>query len=262
VKDQNKISQSTGSEQQFLDTVVNGLFANTQITLEKVCDMTDDAQSYSVICACSKPYDPKKPTILLTAGSHGDEPAGILAVIRFLNNDLQRYASRFNIVAFPCLNPSGFNAGIHNTASGINLNDHFGRQSDDDAVRAIENKIKSIAPSVVLSFDLHEDNSGDQLGCYVYEMISRSTNQIAHRVLGVLSPADICQQPVIYGENNTNGVIGVNADESQTALGSLHGYLKSQGVQHVMVIETPTEWPLEKRIKTHLAMIQRGLESI
>lgn len=262
MENQNTLSQSTCSEQPFLDTVVNGLSANTQITLEKVCDVKHGTQSYPIFCARSQSFDSSKPTVFISAGIHGDEPAGIHAVIRFLNNDLHRYVDRFNFVVFPCLNPTGFDAGMHNTASGMNINDHFGKQSDDVVVRAIETKIKSFAPSVVLSFDLHEDNSGDQLGCYVYEMISKTTDHIAHRVLEVLAPTDICQQPEIYGETNTNGVIEQNVDESQTALGGLHGYLKAHGAQHVMVIETPSAWPLEKRIQTQLAMIQRGIESI
>lgn len=257
-----KIPQHISSEQSFEGTVLHGLAANTQITLETVCDVTDGTQSYPIVIARSQPYDPTKPTALLTAGIHGDEPAGVYAVVQFLNNDFHRYAGRFNIVAFPCLNPSGFNAGMHNTASGMNLNDHIGKQSDNAAVQAIENEIKSLAPSVVISFDLHEDNSGVQQGTYIYEMIARRTDHIARRVLDVLAPIDICQQPEIYGENNVNGVIEVNADEPQTASRGLHGFLKVHGAQHVMAIETPTEWSLEKRIRTHLEMIKRGLESI
>lgn len=253
---------NTGPNQSFADVVMNGLSANEQITLEKLCDVKHDAQSHPIVLARSRSYDPSKPTVVLSAGIHGDEPAGVHAIIRFLNNDLHCYADRFNFLALPCLNPIGFDAGKHNTASGMNINDHFGKQSDGALVQTIEAKIKSVAPSVVLSFDLHEDNSGDQRGCYAYEMVSHDTNRIAHGVLEALDPADICQKPVIYDDASKNGVIERIVDGSQAALGSLDWYLKTQGAQHAITIETPSEWPLEKRIQAHLAMIHRGLEII
>lgn len=259
---ENKISEHTSPKQSFEGTVLYGLAANKQIILEKVCDVTDGTQSYPIICVRSQSYDISKPTVLLTAGIHGDEPAGVHAIIQFLNSDLSRYEDRFNILALPCINPSGFDTGMHNTASGLNINDHFGRQSGDTVVRAIETKLKSLRPPVFLSFDLHEDNSGDQLGCYAYQTISKGTDSIAHRVLEVLEPTDICQQPIIYGEKNTSGVIDEVVDASQEAHGSLHWFLKANGTQHAMTIETPNMWPLEKRVKAYLAMIHRGLESI
>ena len=258
-----KISEDVaGLEYSFTNTVVNGLSANPHITDEKLCDATHGTQSYPILYVRSQDFYPSKPTVFLSAGMHGDEPAGVHAIIRFLNTDLHRYTDRFNFVALPCLNPSGFDTGIHNTASGLNLNDHFGKQSGDAVVRIIEAKLKSLAPSILLAFDLHEDNSGDQRGCYVYEKISKSTDRIAHRVLEILAPTDICKQPVIYGETNVNGVIEENLDGSQAASGSLDWYLKANGAHHVMVVETPSVWPIEKRIQTHLAMIYRGLESV
>ncbi|MFH1444573.1 MAG: M14 family metallocarboxypeptidase [Candidatus Peregrinibacteria bacterium] len=256
------IPESATPEQSFADSVMKGLSENRKITLETVCEMGDGAQSYPVVLARSQDFDPSKPTIFISAGMHGDEPAGVHAVIRFLNTDLDQYRDRFNIVALPCLNPSGFDAGTHNTASGLNINDHFGKQSDDAVIQAIEAKIKSLAPSILLALDLHEDNSGDQLGCYAHEMISRGTDRIAHQVLEVLAPTDICRQPEIYGAQNANGVIEETVEDSQGSLGRLDLYLKTHSTQHVMSIETPSVWPLEKRIQAHLAMIHRGLETI
>lgn len=254
-----KSEVNTRPDESFTDVVIKGLSENKQIILEKVCD---DTQSHPVVLVRSQSFDPSKPTVFLSAGMHGDEPAGVHAIIRFLNTDLHRYIDRFNIVALPCLNPSGFDAGMHNTSSGMNINDYFGKQSNDAVVQAIEAKIKPLAPSVVLSFDLHEDNSGDQLGCYVYEAVSKATGRMAHQVLEALSPTDICKTPEIYGAKNTEGVIEEDMDESPESLGGLHGYLKTQGARNAMVIETPSAWSFEKRVQTHLAMINRGLEKV
>lgn len=259
---QNKISDGTSSKESFADVVIQGLSANTQITLETVCDVTEDTQSYPILLARSQPYDASKPTVFLSAGIHGDEPAGVHAVIRFLNNDLPRYADRFNVIALPCLNPSGFDTQVHNNASGLNLNGNFGAGNKNTVIKLVEKIIESLGPSVLLSVDLHEDNSGDQDGCYAYEMIAPETNRIAHRVLEVLDPADICNKPIIYEEANHNGVVEVIVDQSKEVLGSLDWYVKIQGAQHAITIETPIEWPLEKRIQAHLAMIHRGLEIV
>ena len=249
-------------EHPFMDTIMNVLSSNPNIEIENICQVTEDSTNYPIVFAYSNSFDASKPTVFLNAGSHGDEPAGVYAIIRFLSEDLPQYTDDFNFVVSPCLNPSGFDAGTHDTASGMNINSVIGTESTDELIQAVEAKLKKLAPSICLAFDLHEDNSGVQRGCYTYEMISKNTNRIAHRVLEVLATSDICRLSKIYESTNNNGVIEDNLDKPQPYSGGMATFLKAQGAQHVMAIETPTEWALEKRIETHLAMIRRGLELI
>lgn len=270
---QKEISESAIPEQSFTYTVIAGLGMNKQIVLGKVCEVMHGTQPYPVVSARSPSFDSSKPTVLLSAGMHGDEPAGIHAVIRFVTQEMHRYTDRFNFLALPCLNPSGFAAGMHNTESGLNFNDVFGKQSEDAVVRAVEEMLKPIAPTVTLALDLHEDNSHvpseEELpdghhseGCYVYETISSGeTHRIAQRVFEVLELSDICQSSTIHKERNNKGVIDHVVNGSKV-LGSLDWFLKKNGAQHVLTVETPAAWPIEKRIQTHLAIIRRSLELI
>ena len=64
--------------------------------------------------------------ILLTAGLHGDEPAGPEAALRFAEGLSPRLAQRCQFLILPCLNPHGY---VHNTReneSGLDCNREFG----------------------------------------------------------------------------------------------------------------------------------------
>ena len=47
--------------------------------------------------------------ILMTGGVHGDEPAGVEAVLSFLEGPVEDYLDEFTVV--PCVNPSGLELG-------------------------------------------------------------------------------------------------------------------------------------------------------
>ena len=46
--------------------------------------------------------------ILLSGVVHGDEPAGIYAILSFFENYIHEYENDFEFTAFPCVNPWGF----------------------------------------------------------------------------------------------------------------------------------------------------------
>ena len=67
--------------------------------------------------------------VLLNGGTHGDEPAGVEALLRFLE---QRRYEAWPEIAFtliPCLNPWGFVRGIREGPAGHDLNRAFRRAS-------------------------------------------------------------------------------------------------------------------------------------
>jgi hypothetical protein len=99
----------------------------------------------------------RRPTVVLIAGQHGDEPAGTEALIA-IAQDLAagRYAAildRVDVVVLPRANPDGAAAFTRGAADGIDVNrDHLLLQTPE--ARAIAQLLVQVAPIVVL--DLHE----------------------------------------------------------------------------------------------------------
>jgi protein MpaA len=50
--------------------------------------------------------------LLLTAGVHGDEPAGVEAALRFLERDHAALLEHFHFMVVPCVNPTGYGSLI------------------------------------------------------------------------------------------------------------------------------------------------------
>src|SRR5262245_22323182 len=68
-----------------------------------------------------KPTRSARCRVILTAGIHGDEPAGIEAVARFLERP-PAWASSFHFTIFPCMNPHGYNHNLRNNYGDLDIN--------------------------------------------------------------------------------------------------------------------------------------------
>ncbi len=101
--------------------------------------------------------------VSISAGVHGDEPAGVWALLSLVADGLldPRYGYRL----WPCFNPTGFDLRTRANAEGRDVNRTFGRGGTSPEAKAIltANRDRVFA----LSIDLHEDHEAD--GFYLYE---------------------------------------------------------------------------------------------
>jgi murein peptide amidase A len=107
--------------------------------------------------------DPRLPVVSISAGVHGDEPAGVWALFSLLHDGL--LDPRFSYRLWPCFNPTGFDAGTRTNAEGVDVNRSFGRGGTTPEAKAIlaANRDRTFA----LAIDLHEDHEAE--GFYLYE---------------------------------------------------------------------------------------------
>jgi hypothetical protein len=107
--------------------------------------------------------DPRLPVVALSAGMHGDEPAGVWALFSLVRDGL--LDPRFSYRIWPCFNPTGFDAGTRVNAEGIDVNRSFGRGGQSPEAKAVltANRDRTFA----LAIDLHEDHEAG--GFYLYE---------------------------------------------------------------------------------------------
>lgn len=107
--------------------------------------------------------DPALPVVSISAGVHGDEPAGVWALLSLVRDGL--LDPRFCYRLWPCFNPTGFTAFTRSNAEGADVNRSFGRGGTTPEAKAIltANRDRTFA----LAIDLHEDFEAD--GFYLYE---------------------------------------------------------------------------------------------
>jgi len=104
------------------------------------------------------------PRVYVSAGMHGDEPAGPLALLELLKEGF--FGPGYHWLLCPALNPDGLVAGSRGNRAGMDLNrDYWKRRTPE--VRAHAAWLES-EPAPDLFLSLHED--WEATGFYFYEI--------------------------------------------------------------------------------------------
>jgi len=206
--------------------------------------------------------------VILSSGIHGDEPAGVEAILRFLegygdslNAGIQRWEKEYQFTVFPCTNPTGYERGTRENACGIDLNRRFGsKKGPPEEVAIIQRALKG--QQFVLYMDFHEDTDGE--GFYLYEVLYEEKDHLAEEIIESIShryPIDLRES--IDGFPNCGGVICPQRDEKRFPFKRvdlpLPLYLYLHGVRHCFTIESPTRLPMEDRVGMHLMALETVL---
>ena len=193
--------------------------------------------------------------VLITGGMHGDEPAGVEAVLQFLERDNITLLKNFSFLVIPCINPYGYIHNTRETLDGIDINRAF--EADDVPEVAIVKKALG-QTQFSLAIDFHEDY--DATGFYLYEG-KRDEKYIgpqlatAAKAIGPLDPDD-------PGEDAPDLAEGVYKVATSWGTQGLIPYLLHFHSEHVIISETPTVWQLEQRVALHLTILDTALDII
>ena len=215
-----------------------------------------EAHGYPLLAAKVGQRTSDRLTVLMTGGVHGDEPAGVEAVLRFIEGPVEMYLDRFFFIVIPCVNPSGYERGTRANASGRDINRAM---SDDRVVESVILRRFIAGRHFDLFFDHHEDY--EATGFYIYEG-QREDQLLGERMIEaikLIGPVD--------GDENTDagldlpiseGLYGINPkwkDQGWSA------YAYYQSADHVVLCETPsTAWPLDQRVDAHLTAVRIALD--
>jgi hypothetical protein len=242
-------------------------------SVEQIAQVGYGNASWPLLCVRSTHWDTTLPTVLISGGVHGDEPAGVHAALAFLADGQREFNDAFQFVVFPCVNPSGFDAGTLETESGANLNRLFGTDSTQPEVRAIEDWLRVHARHFRMTFDLHEvrpDYVGEGFlekdnprAAYLYETVSDGSDRIGRLMIDAL-PASraVCDWPTIYNDINQGGVVSYPEGCRNTIYAkgtSFDAFLSGRYTGHSFTPETPTDWSLSDRVDTHLTFLKIAL---
>lgn len=202
-------------------------------------------------CYCLATPDPGNNAAFLSAGIHGDEPAGPEALVRWAEGQGRALREK-PLLLFPCLNPWGLVNNQRTNAGGIDLNRTFDRD-DIEPIGAMKKRLLGRRFEAALT--LHEDY--DALGIYLYE-ISRHPSRDAGRALldagsGGL-PLDA--RKTIEGRRFDRGLMLRRARLREIPLHpeAIHLYLHH--TDHALTFETPSEGSLALRVEATVRVIE------
>jgi len=225
---------------------------------------------YNVVAESPNNY---APSVFFSAGVHGDEPAAVYALLEFLEKEVYNYLSDFSFVAFPCLNPSGFELDTRENLNKTDLNRHMKSTTSVQEDKLLIRFLAKNPRRYLFSVDVHEDPTDKPGGdfdirknprkFYLYESSPTRRLKRGHKILLELKKLNIpiCKRKEIYGDKNENGLIWTpkvhNPDYATEK--SIQNYMQKY-TSHSFTSETPTCWPLEKCIEVHLKMLSVALE--
>ncbi|HVA36226.1 MAG TPA: succinylglutamate desuccinylase/aspartoacylase family protein [Candidatus Dormibacteraeota bacterium] len=144
---------------------------------------------------------PDAPLVAISAGVHGDEPAGPSALLELVHQGLP---SQFSYVFWPCTNPTGYRAGTRHSAGGVDINRSYG-----DGVTPESAAVAATWPhrQPLLALDLHEDYEAP--GFYCYER-SNTVETMAERIVAGVEASGIPVQASFEGID-----LGIPVDEAE-----------------------------------------------
>lgn len=234
------------------------------VTLEQIGDFESHGKAYPMFLLRLGEPGPGKAAVMIDAGIHGDEPAGVEAALRFLeidhaNRDL---LSRYHFTVFPCNNPTGYELDTRENADGIDLNRQFNIKKPVAEVAIIAAALQGRCFDLV--FEMHEDI--DSPGLYLYEISDDHAQYVGETVVAEARAmgCPINEGECIEGLPAAGGIIrpGRARRFRKTRLPlAIFAYRTCGG--HVITMEPPaSKLPLEKRAMIELLGLSIALECV
>ncbi|HEY4951986.1 MAG TPA: M14 family metallocarboxypeptidase [Verrucomicrobiae bacterium] len=186
--------------------------------------------------------------IYISAGIHGDEPAGPLAALRLLQEN--NWPPDAEIFFLPCLNPAGFTLNKRENADGIDLNRDY-RDPKAAETRAHIAWLER-QPKFDLYLCLHED--WESHGFYLYEQNPDSKISLAEKMIAAVQkvcPIDLSE--IIEDRAAQNGIVRPNISPQERPLWPEALYLITQKSRQGYTLEAPSDFPLPVRVAALVA---------
>jgi murein peptide amidase A len=201
----------------------------------------------------------RAPTILVTAGIHGEEPGAVEGALRWLES-CEWMKWRVNWFVLPCINPYGWERNQRRNAQRRDINRQFRNSSDCPEAELVKGLVKG--ERFVFTVDLHEDV--DASGYYLYELRHGSPFMGERIVAAVGNVIPVNRDKVIDGTRATGlGLIRREASIDRLKRRrrwpmAYHLFLNC--TDHIIGSETPVHFPIERRAMAHNVALRTALQ--
>lgn len=200
---------------------------------------------------------PPAARLYISAGIHGDEPAGPLAVRRLLREN--KWPDALDIRLCPCLNPTGFELNRRENAQGTDLNRQYLHPQAAEVAAHVEWLRRQ--PGFDLTLCLHED--WESHGFYVYELNPDNRPSFAEAI--VKRVADVCPidpNQTIEGWPTERGVIRPGIDPRARPDWPEAFFLITHKTRQSYTLEAPSDFPLPTRVAALVAGVNAAAERL
>lgn len=204
-------------------------------------------------------------TLCLASGIHGDEPAGVEALLRFLEAGPPKNLA---ITAFPCMNPESYRLGLRVDARGRDLNRYFNVEPQP-LINALYEKAVC-GRHWDLFLDLHEDYQSR--GFYLFEPVPLAFSP-SSRILAALQEAGYPLEPAetllaMLEEEGGYPLLGVvegwarvsRLDLTEKGLPQAP-FMVGRHSDDALTFETPSKLPFETRVQMHLTALRAAIDA-
>jgi protein MpaA len=192
--------------------------------------------------------------IYLSAGIHGDEPAGPVAALRLLQEN--HWPENAELWFCPCLNPVGFALNRRENTGGKDLNRDY-RHLETAEVRAHIAWLER-QPKFDLCLCLHED--WESHGFYVYELNPENRPSLAETMIArIVNVCPIDPSPVIEEREAKGGIIRPNLDPQTRPQWAEAFYLIVNKTRLSYTLEAPSDFPLPTRVNALVTGVNAAL---
>ena len=197
---------------------------------------------------------PNSPRVYISAGIHGDEPAGPLAVRRLLHAN--QWPAQVSLWICPCLNPTGFPFNRRENAEGRDLNRQYLRPEAPEIASHIQ--WLEGQPRFDFCLCLHED--WEAHGFYLYELNPEGLPSRAEAILTAVGKAcPIDTSEVIEGRPAQGGLIRPSANPRTRPDWPEAFYLVTHKTSLSYTFETPSDLALDMRVAAQVRGVNAAL---
>jgi protein MpaA len=203
------------------------------------------------------------PHVYLSAGIHGDEVSGPVALLEMLRRP--DFFAAFDVTIFPILNPDGLAQNLRNNAGGIDLNRDYRNSKSAEILGHIE-ALKTLG-----RFDaammLHEDYEG--VGAYLYELNDSLPPTLGAGIIAAMGrhvPIDmrpeIEEMPAHGGVISRKDIIAIRGPIEDRPDWPEAVYLSVNHTPVSYTTETPKPFPLGQRVAAQIAAVETLLGAL
>lgn len=187
--------------------------------------------------------------LAIFAAIHGDEPAGALAIMKFLLELSKKpaLAEDYRIDAYPVCNPTGFEDNTRHSRAGHDLNREFWKNSTEPEVQILEKELRARHFHGIVQ--LHADDTSDGLYGFVRgHTLTEALLRPALREAGKILPRNV--NATIDGFAARDGIIYTGYE------GILAAPAEVNPVPFEIIFETPHAAPAEKQAQAIIVALK------
>jgi protein MpaA len=219
------------------------LFQESSIQADYLPSFAVNGDTYSIPRFVFRGPNSKDPICLgIFAAIHGDEPAGALALVRFLLDLAAQpgLAENYLIRAYPICNPTGFEDNTRCSRRGLDLNREFWKSSAEAEVQYLEHELRTSRFHGIIQ--LHADDTSD--GIYGFVRGATLTENLLRPALAEAGKILPCNKnPFIDGFAAQDGIIYDHYE------GVLAAPAQMEPIPFEIIFETPHLAPLDQQVK-------------